>query len=111
MHLCSLQSDRQYDQNLNNDTFYRMPVTSPQVVIGTEKYPQNSILLIYNDDEYSQRYGQIKEVSKALSKGNVHQPYIGQVGVRSSNDGDNIGNYIHAFDIRCQKKIWKWSIG
>ena len=31
------QHDRQYDQNLNNDTFYRMPVTSAQCVIGTEK--------------------------------------------------------------------------
>ena len=29
------QSDRQHDQNLNNDTFHRMPVTSAQVVIGT----------------------------------------------------------------------------
>ena len=31
------QHDRQYDQNLNNDTFYRMPVTSTQCNIGTEK--------------------------------------------------------------------------
>ena len=31
------QSDRQHDQNLNNDNFYRMPVTSVQVVIGTQK--------------------------------------------------------------------------
>ena len=29
------QMDRKNDQNLNNDTFYRMPVTSTQVVIGT----------------------------------------------------------------------------
>ena len=32
------QSDGQHDQNLNNDTFYRMPVTSAQCNIGTEKY-------------------------------------------------------------------------
>ena len=31
------QSDREHDQNLNNDTFYRMPVTSAQRIIGTEK--------------------------------------------------------------------------
>ena len=48
------QNHRQHDQNLNNDTFYRMPVTSAQVVIATEKYADNSILLNYNDDDYSQ---------------------------------------------------------
>ena len=31
------QSDRPHDQNLNNDTFYRMPVTSAQCIIGTGK--------------------------------------------------------------------------
>ena len=41
------QSDRQHDQNSNNDTFYRMPVTSAQIVIGTKKYPNSGILLIY----------------------------------------------------------------
>ena len=29
------QMDRQNDQNSNNDTFYRMPVTSAQCIIGT----------------------------------------------------------------------------
>ena len=38
------QNDRQHDQNLNNDTFVRLPVTSAQVVIGTERY---LILLFY----------------------------------------------------------------
>ena len=32
------QNDRQHDQTLNNDTFYRMPVTSAQCIIGNEKY-------------------------------------------------------------------------
>ena len=32
------KSDREHYQNLNNDTFCRVPVTSAQVVIGTEKY-------------------------------------------------------------------------
>ena len=31
------QSDRQHVQNSNNGSFYRMPVTSGQVVIGIEK--------------------------------------------------------------------------
>ena len=39
------QSDRQHDQNLNNDTFYRPPVTSAQCIIGIEKYPDSAILL------------------------------------------------------------------
>ena len=52
------QNDRQNDQNLNNDTFYRLLVTSAQCIIGTEKYPDSSIFLNYNDDNYSQGYGQ-----------------------------------------------------
>ena len=38
------QSDRQHDQNLNNVTFYRPPVTSAQCIIGREKYPDSAIL-------------------------------------------------------------------
>ena len=39
------QNDRQNDQNLNNDTFYRPLVTSAQCIIGTEKYPDSGIFL------------------------------------------------------------------
>ena len=80
-----------------------MPVTSAQVVIGTERYPDTAILLNYNDDDYSQVYVQIKEAFRALTKGNILQPYITEDDFRSSNDGDNIGYNIHAFDIRYQK--------
>ena len=45
--------DRQDSQTSNNDTFHRPPVTSAQSIIGTEKYPEISILLNYNDDDYS----------------------------------------------------------
>ena len=62
------QNDRQHDQNLNNDTCVRLPVLSAQVVIGTEKYPDTGILLNYNDDSYSQGYGQKKKLSKLLQK-------------------------------------------
>ena len=44
------QNDRQHDQNLNNDTFVRLPVISAQVVIGTERYPDSAIILKYDDD-------------------------------------------------------------
>ena len=37
------QSDREHDQNLNNDTFCRLPVTSAQCIIGTERYPDSAI--------------------------------------------------------------------
>ena len=85
------QSDRQNDQNLNNDTFCRPPVSSAQCNIGTEKYPDSGILLNYEDDDYSQGYGQIKEASRALSKDNLLQPYISEHDFRSSNNGNNIG--------------------
>ena len=91
--------DRQNDQNLNNDTFVRLPVTSAQVVIGTERYPDTAILLNYIHDDYSQGYGQVKEAFKALTKDDILQPYITEDDFRTSNDGDNIGYNIHAFDI------------
>ena len=99
------QNDRQHDQNLNNDTFVRLPVISAQVVIGTERYPDSSILLNYEDDDYSQGYGQIKEAFKALTKYDILQPYISEDGFRSSNEGNNIGYNIYAFDIRYQKNF------
>ena len=97
------QSDRQHDQNLNNDTFYRPPVTSAQCFIGTEKYPDSAILLNYNVDDYSQGYGQIKEAFKAFTKDDILLPYFSEYDFRSSNDGDNIGFNIHCFDVRYQK--------
>ena len=94
------QNDRQENQVLNNDTFYIPLVTSAQCTIGTEKYPDSGTLLNYNDDEYSQRYGQIKEAFKALTKDNFLQPYICELDFRSSNDDNDIGYSIYASDIR-----------
>ena len=99
------QNDRQNDQNLNNDTFYRPLVTSSQCIIATEKYPDSGILLNYNDDEYSQGYGEIKEAFKALTKDDLLQPYISDADFRSSNNGDNIGYNIYVFDIRYHKNF------
>ena len=99
------QNDRQNDQNLNNDTFYRPLVTSAQCIIGTEKYPDSGILLNYNDDNYCQGYGQIKEDFKALTKDNLLQPYISDADFRSSNNDYNIGYNIYVFDIRYQKNF------
>ena len=99
------QNDRQRDQNLNNDTFVRLPVTSAQVVIGTERYPDSAILINHDDDDYSQGYGLIKEDFKALTKDDILQPYISEDDFRSSNEGNNIGYNIYAFDIRYQKNF------
>ena len=103
--VCFQQNDRQHDQNLNNDTFVRLPVISAQVIIGTERYPDNSILLNYEDNDYCQGYGQIKEAFKALTKDDILQPVISDHDFRSSNDGNDIGYNIYAFDIRYQKNF------
>ena len=94
------QSDRQHDQNLNNDLFARLPVISAQVAIGKERYPDTAILIKYDDDEYSQGYGQIKEALRALTKDDILQPYKTKDDFRLSNVGDCIGYNIHAFDIK-----------
>ena len=97
------RSDRQHDQHLNNDTFYRKPVSSAQCNIGTKKHPDSGILLNYNDDDSSQAYGRITEVFKALTKDNILQTYISEDDFRSSKDAD--GYSIHSFGIRCQKNF------
>ena len=39
------QRDREDSQNLNKDNFLRLPVTSAQCIMGTEKHPDGGILL------------------------------------------------------------------
>ena len=98
------QQNRQDSQNLNNDTFCRLPVVSVQCIIGTERYPDTGILLNYNDDDYSQGYHQIKEAFKALTKDDILQPLISQEDFRSSNVAANdVGYNIYVFDIRYKK--------
>ena len=59
----------------------------------------------YNDDNYSQGYSQIKETFISLTKDNILQPYISENDFRSSNDDNDIGYNIYAFDIRYQKNF------
>ena len=99
------QQDRENSQNLNNDTFIRLPVTSAQCVIGSEKYPDSAILLNSDDDDFSQGYGQIKEAFRALSKDDILQPYTSQHDSKSSNEGNIIGYNLYVFDIRYQKNF------
>ena len=72
------QRDRQDSQNLNKNSFYRPPVTNGQCIIGTEKFPDSGTLMKYNDDDYSQGYGQIKEALRALTKDDIFQLYISE---------------------------------
>ena len=68
------QNDRENDRNLINDSFCRLPVTSAHCIVGTERYPDSAILSNYDDDDYSQGYGQIKEAFRALTKDKKLQP-------------------------------------
>ena len=98
------QQDRQDGQNLDNDTFYRLPVVSAQCIIGTEKYPDAGILLNYDDDDYSQGYHQIKQAFRAIIKDDILQPYISEEDFRSSNAAANdVGYNLYVFEIRYQK--------
>ena len=99
----SQQRERQESQNSNNDTFYRPPVTSAQCIIGTEKYPDSAVLLNYEDDDYIQRYGQIKEAFKALTKNDIVQPCLSDNDFRSSNKKNDFGYSFYVFDKRNQK--------
>ena len=100
------QQNRQDSQNLNNDTFFRSPVTSAQYVIGRETYPDSAISLNYDDDDYySQGYGQIKEAFRALTKDDIPKPYISEHDFRSTNSGDDIGYNLYVFHIRHQKNL------
>ena len=98
------QRDRQDSQNLNNDSFYRSPVTSAQCIIGTKKHPVSCISTNYDDDEYSQGYGPIKEAFTALTMNDILRPFIAEHDFRSANKGDNTGYILYVFDIRYQKK-------
>ena len=81
------QWDKPDSQNWRNDSFCRLPVTTAQCIIGTEKYPNASILLNYDGDDYSQSYGKIKDVFRVLTKDDNLQPYITNDDFRSSNAG------------------------
>ena len=98
------QQGSQDSQNLNDDTFCRLPVGSAQCVIETEKYPDAGILLKFDDDDYSQGYHQIKEAFKALTKDDILQPYKSEEDFVSSNARvDDVGYNLYVFDIRYQK--------
>ena len=83
-----------------------MPATSAQFRIGTEKNPDAGISLNYDDDDYSQGYGQNEDAFRALTKDNMLQPNISDHDFRSSKvRSDDFGYNLHVFDIPCQDNI------
>ena len=82
-----------------------MPVTSAQCIFGTERYLDSAISLNYDDDDYSQGYGQIIEAFRAVTHDDILQPYISEDDCRSSNDGNDIGYNLHSFNTRYQKSF------
>ena len=59
------QPDRQESQNWNNDSFRRLPNTSAQCSLATEKHPDADILIKYDVDDSNRGYGPIKEGFRA----------------------------------------------
>ena len=98
------QRNRQNSHNMINDTFHRPPVTNPQCIMGTEKYPDSGILLNYDDDNYSQGYGQIKEAFRALTRDDILHSFKSGHDFRSSNNNNDIGYNLCSYDLRYQKK-------
>ena len=92
--------DREDSQNLNKDNFFRLPVTSAQGIMGTEKHVDGSILLNWDHDDYSQGYGQNKETFRALTKDNTFQQFISDHDFKV-----DFGYKLYVFRIRHQKKM------
>ena len=102
------QRERESSQNLNNYTFYRVPVTSAHCLISTEIFHDSAVLINYDDVDFSQRYGQIKEAIKVLTKDDILKPYITEHDFRTSNEGNNsndIGYNLYVFEIRYEKNF------
>ena len=96
----------QNSQSFNIDTFCRLPVTSAQCIIGTEKYPDGGVLLKNDDDDYALGCAQIKEAFRVLTKDDILQPYTSDDEFRSSNvRADDFGFKLYVFDIRYQRNF------
>ena len=91
-------------QKMRNYKFCTLPVTSSQCVFRTGNYPDADILSNYDDDDYSQGYGQIKEGFRALTKDDLLQPYTSPDTFRSSiTTADDVGENICNSEMRWQQ--------
>ena len=62
-------------------------------------------MLKYDDEDYSQRYGQIIKAFRALTKDEFLQRYISDSDFRSSNNGNDFGSILYVLDIQFQKNL------
>ena len=69
------------------------------------KNPDSGLLLNYDDGDYSQGYGQIKEAFTVLKKDDILKPYISYNDFRSSTPGTDIGYNFHVFIKGYQKDL------
>ena len=98
--------DRQDSQNLNNDTFCRLPATCAHCIIGTENHLVAGIFINCEDDDFSRGYGQSNEAFRALTKDDILQAHISHHDFRSSNvRADDVGYNFYVFDIRYQQNF------
>ena len=59
-----------------------------------------------DDNDYSQGYGQIKEVFRVLTKDDILQPYISDHDLSSSSiTSDDVSLELNVFDIRFQQNF------
>ena len=101
----SNKGERQDSQKSSNVSFYRLPLVSAQCFIGIEKHPDNSILINYDDDDYSQGNGQSEKAFKVLTKNDILQPYISDNDFRSFSNDNDLGYNLYVLDIRYQKNL------
>ena len=64
------------------------------------KYPDSTILLNFDDDEYSQGYGLNEKVSGAPTKGDILHPYISDHDFRVCN-----GYKLYVFDKQYHRNL------
>ena len=69
------------------------------------KNPNSAILLNYDDDDFSQGHGQIKEAFRVFTKVDIVKPYISDNDFTSSKEGNNIRYKLYVFDIQYQKNL------
>ena len=62
-------------------------------------------MLNYDNHDYNQGYGQLKEAFTALTKDDIFQLYLSDHEVRSSNNGDILGYKLYVFDIQYQRSL------
>ena len=69
------QRDRLNNQKLNNRIFETLPINSAHCKIGTEKYPDAVLKLLYGENKFRLGYGESVSFFKHIRKDYILQPY------------------------------------